>query len=204
MPCRWRDVGLEEFVGQVRCRRRFGYPGRIDANERVWLTFAGFSQRADIALNGLSLGSKTQQEGPCEFDVTALLQARNELLVTVTSAAGENGLWGEVALEVRRTAFLQGVQAQVRRSGLAVTIEVAGSVVGSSTGPLDLYALCGGRTVAYAQVQPVEPAIAFELMSEPLERDFPASVAVEVGVELVEGGVIWYSLSVPLRNVAIS
>jgi len=41
MPCRWSEGGLKNFSGRVRFRRHFGYPGRIDENERVWLTFAG-------------------------------------------------------------------------------------------------------------------------------------------------------------------
>src|SRR5262245_97069 len=39
LPCRWADGGLGDFRGPVRFRRRFGYPGRLDAHERVWLTF---------------------------------------------------------------------------------------------------------------------------------------------------------------------
>ena len=35
LPCRWAEGGLTDFAGRVRFRRRFGYPGRIDAHERV-------------------------------------------------------------------------------------------------------------------------------------------------------------------------
>ena len=45
LPCRWADGGLKDFSGRVRFRRRFGYPGQIDAYERVWLTVAGVSDR---------------------------------------------------------------------------------------------------------------------------------------------------------------
>src|SRR6266849_10307562 len=56
MPCRWSEGGLENFAGRVRFRRRFGYPGRIDAHERVWLTFAGIGGTAEVWLNGQHLG----------------------------------------------------------------------------------------------------------------------------------------------------
>src|ERR1700730_15097580 len=68
MPCRWRDGGLPGFSGRGRFRRHFGYPGRIDDFERVWLTFAGVDGKAEIHLNGHFLGSLP--DGPFEFEVT--------------------------------------------------------------------------------------------------------------------------------------
>src|SRR6266581_1383182 len=70
MPCAWGDGPLAGFAGRVRFRRRFGYPGRLDAHERVWLTFAGASDRAAVSLNGTPLG---RHEGPggFEFEVPA-------------------------------------------------------------------------------------------------------------------------------------
>src|SRR5690349_7428873 len=56
MPCRWDEGGLGDFAGRVRFRRRFGYPGRIDPYERVWLTFDGVAGSADVSLNGQALG----------------------------------------------------------------------------------------------------------------------------------------------------
>jgi beta-galactosidase/beta-glucuronidase len=100
MPCRWSEGGLSDFSGRVRFRRHFGYPGRIDDNERVWLTFAGVENKAEIWLNGQFLG---RQEGarPSDFEVTKLLGIRNELRVEVESEAETGGLWGEVAMEIR-------------------------------------------------------------------------------------------------------
>ena len=67
-PCRWADAGLHGFTGRVRFRRRFGYPGRIDAHERVWLTFAGANARAEVMLNGVALGQHEDRES-FEFEV---------------------------------------------------------------------------------------------------------------------------------------
>jgi hypothetical protein len=102
MPCRWGDGGLGDFAGRVRFRRRFGLPTRLDPQEHVWITFAGIAGEAEISLNGQPLGSWTGNEGPLGFEITGLLQARNELTVEVTAADGSGGLWGEVALEIRR------------------------------------------------------------------------------------------------------
>src|SRR4051794_34362239 len=77
MPGRWRDGGLRDFAGRVRLRRHFGYPGRIDAHERVWLTCAGLEGVADVRLNDVPLGRRTGADGPFEFDVTDLLRPRN-------------------------------------------------------------------------------------------------------------------------------
>ena len=68
VPCRWADGGLAGFDGRVRFRRRFGYPGQIDADERVWLTFAGAGAVADVWLNGRALGPGAVAAGSFEFD----------------------------------------------------------------------------------------------------------------------------------------
>src|SRR5258708_4468639 len=86
MPCHWADGGLPGFRGRVRFRRRFGYPGRIDSFERVWLTFDDIDGTAAISLNGEALGTLVI---PGEFDVTARLQPRNELIVDLDG--GERG-----------------------------------------------------------------------------------------------------------------
>lgn len=100
LPCRWRDGGLTDFAGRVRFMRRFGYPGRIDGNEQVWLTFDGLTAAAQIRLNGQAL-SKGLTASPAAFEVTGLLMPRNELIVDVESATPDGGIWGEVALEIR-------------------------------------------------------------------------------------------------------
>src|SRR5205807_10622724 len=100
-PARWAEGGLGDFAGRVRFRRRFGWPARLEAHERVWLTFAGAEAVAEVWLNGHFLG-RHAGPGAFAFDVTGLLQVRNDLTVEV-EAPGTGGLWGEVALEVRCT-----------------------------------------------------------------------------------------------------
>ncbi len=103
MPCRPSELGHGGTSGPMLCRRRFGYPGRIDAHERVWLTFSGVNGGADIRLNGLELG---RGNGSFEFEVTSLLKERNVLEVML-QLEPESPVWDEVALEIRCTAFLR-------------------------------------------------------------------------------------------------
>jgi hypothetical protein len=178
MPCRWRECGLGDFTGTVRFARRFGYPGRIDDYERVWLTLAGVAGRAAVCLNGTTLGSC---DGPCEFDVTRLLSERNLLHVDVEGSGGDAGLWGEVALEVRRMAFVRNLSV---KPGDA--LHVSGQVAGTAEGSMELYVLLDNRTVAYAAVQAGEP---FAIASEPVKLHGSHVVRVD----LAQGASIWWT-----------
>jgi hypothetical protein len=201
MPCRWGDAGLAGFAGRVGFRRRFGYPGRIDADERVWLTFGGVTASAQVWLNGTFLGEGEQARGPFEFEVTGLLDQRNELMVLVQAPGDSGGLWGEVALEVRRTAFLRGVRSWLAGDGQGVKLHVAGVVAGTSERPLELYVLLDGRTVIYAVAETDPEGRPFHLVSDAL-AETPALPAV-VRVDLVDGAIIWYTAEVPLLHDAV-
>jgi hypothetical protein len=163
----------------VRRARRFGYPGRIDTDERVWLTFDSATGRIAVSLNGHALGV---HEGTAtfEYDVTGLLAARNEVVMEVESSEA----WADVALEVRRTAFLRGVRAIAEGTRL----RVVGSVVGSAERPLELYVLLDGHTIHYTTIEPGAEGRTFEVNAEQSGR--------HVRVELVDGGSVWYSLEV--------
>jgi hypothetical protein len=187
LPCRWAEGGLTDFAGRVRFRRRFGYPGRIDAHERVWLTFGGANARAEVMLNGVALGQHEDRES-FEFEVTALLRPRNELIVDLEGTAEQGGLWGEVALEVRCTAFLRGVHFWTDRDG---TLHAAGEVVGTADSTLDLYLVMDRSTAAYTTVLPVAEGQPFELVADKLSGE-PRAGAMPIKVELVGGATVWY------------
>jgi hypothetical protein len=192
MPCHWRDSGLADFAGRVRYRRRFGYPGRIDDTERVWLTFVGASDAVDVTLNGVELGRVEQPSEPFEFAVTQLLRPRNELLVEVSGGAPTAGLWGEVALEIRRTAFLQRVSFEPHFAAETVHLHVAGEVAGSADGLLELYLLLDRSTIAY---KTVTAGAAFEIVSDAIPLvQWRAHEAVPVKLDLVQGAIVWYSM----------
>jgi len=149
--------------GTFTLRRRFGYPGRIDAYERVWLLVEGLAETAALALNGVQL------EGG-EVDVTALLRPRNAL--EVTAGAG----WGEVFLEVRATAYLRDVRFI---DGVA-----EGRVVGEAPAALDLYLLAGRGTAAYTSLTASAAGTPFRLEA--------GDAAGPYRVELVNGAVVWW------------
>jgi hypothetical protein len=172
----------EPVAGGVRRVRRFGYPGRIDADERVWLTFASVGGRVEVSLNGYVLGS---HDGGAQFEheVTSLLGPRNELVMQF-EGGGES--WGDVALEVRRTAFLRGVRAAADGG----RVRVRGEVVGSAGRPLELYVLLDGHTVHYGMIEPTAAGRAFEVIADGSGK--------EVRVELVDGACVWYAVELPL------
>jgi len=196
MPCHWDEGGLAGFAGRVRFSRPFGYPGRIDAGERVWLTFAGVAGVAEVSLNGHFLGRHEGEAGPFEHEVTALLAARNRLVVEVEERTGRGGLWGEVALEIRRTAFLRGVRAWAVRAKTADQLEIAGEVVGTSERPLDLYVLVDGANCAYTTVAASPPGKPFRLRA--LRPAGPVRETAAVRVELVDAATVWDAVELPL------
>jgi hypothetical protein len=80
--------------GRTRYTRRFGRPRTLAAGETVWLV-GDVPTGAEVGLNGELLGMAGQ--GGFAFDVTAVLNPRNDLTITTT------GKIGPVAVEVRAT-----------------------------------------------------------------------------------------------------
>src|SRR5262249_43361560 len=189
-------AGLPDYRGRIRLRRRFGYPGRIDAYERVWLTFAGLDGTADVYLNDTPLGSRAGADGPFEVDVTDLLRQRNELCVGGLDLSGRGGLWGEVALEVRCTAFLRNVQAWWDKGVGRTVLHASGELVGGCAGPLELYGLANRATVLYAALTADGGVQSWHVMTE----DIPtiALEATTLSMELIRVSVVWYALEVPV------
>jgi hypothetical protein len=198
MPCRWKEGGLGDFTGQVRFTRRFGVPRQIDPHERVWLTFAGVHERADIKLNGQLLGQLEDAAGPWEVEVTALLQDRNELTVEMEALTGDGGLYGEVALEVRCSAYLRGARTWATLVGATAHLHAAGEVAGSCATPLEVYVLFERATVGYGQVDAGQP---FQIDCEgiPWEQAWQSDAPPNVRVDLVSGALILYTVEQPLR-----
>lgn len=187
LPCRWADGGWPSFAGRARFRRRFGYPGQIDSDERVWLTFANIAGPAEIVLNGTSLLQHQGPARPLELDVTALLLPRNELVVDIEGDADSGGLTGEVALEIRCLAFLRDMQARWNGAEL----EVTGTVIGQADRPLELYVLCDRHTVAYTRLAPTPAGQAFQIRTDELP---PGPAVPLVQVDLINGATVWYSI----------
>ena len=122
------------------------------------------------------------------MEVTPLLAARNRLEIVLNAESEGAGL-GEVALEVRRDAFLRGLRARAEPDG---TLRVTGSVVGTG-GPLELYALAGGRTAYYCPTEAAPEGKPFDLAI------LPESPTREIRVELVCGAEQWYVVDVTVE-----
>ena len=184
MPCQWRSGDLADFTGRVRFRRRFGYPGHLDAHERVWLTAQAMPALSRVALNDEKL--PTPADAAFEYEVTPLLQPRNCLELVVESFGPEAGGWGDVALEVRCTAFLRAVTAWRDAAGI---VQVTGEVAGVASAPLELYVLGERHTLAYATF---EAGTRFHIPLEPTLQ--PVSI---LRVELVNISTVWYFVELP-------
>ena len=183
-PSRLRDAGLVDFTGTVRLVRRFGYPGRIDSYEHVWLTFAEIAGTAEIMLNDKPLAHGAT--GAVEFEITELLAPRNRLEVLLHAESDAAGLPGEIALEVRRDAFLRDLAARAERDG---SVHITGRVHGSASRPLEVYLRADGQNVGYAVVAAGQP---FQ-MTFRLDRVPPT-----VRVELVCVAECWQVVELPI------
>lgn len=197
IPCRWKEGGLGDFAGTVRFRRHFGYPSRIEAHERLWLTFAGIAGSAEVSLNGQLLGKQQGADGPFEFEVTRLLQERNDLTLDV-AAESDGGIWGEVALEVRCPAFLRNVRFSKAVANDTASLQATGEVVGQSDDPLELYLVLEGKTLTRIPVQATQQGTPFDAKAEGLRVRIvqpgqeSTSRMYKVRIDLVSGSVVWY------------
>jgi hypothetical protein len=175
VPCNLPALGLANVP--VVLIRTFGYPGRIDEQERVWLTLGELRGTAQLTLNTHFLAEI--YDSSWAGDVTTLLGPRNQLQIATCGACV-----GEVALEVRACAFLAGVEVQ--RSG--DNLHVTGTVAGMCATPLELYVRVDGKHVFYRVIHAGESfAVAF------------AEVGNSVRVELVNVATIWHVVDTPVH-----
>ncbi len=191
MPARWDALGLGEIQGRVRFLRRFGYPGQIDDDERVWLTLAGLAGPCAVWVNGTLLAETDTAPDWLEWDVTALLRPRNELRLERGIGPAAAQPWTEAALEVRCLAFLRGVQVEAIRGEDGLELEVRGEVVGAADRPLDLYVILDRLQAGYERVQPRPEGQPFLLRC----RELPPQGARCVQIDLVKGATVWYTLT---------
>jgi hypothetical protein len=189
VPCSWQQLTGPGSAGPVQLTRSFGYPGRLDDFEHAWLTCRRVNGTADVMLNGQVLGRA--QTGDFEYEVTPLLGPRNRLAVTL--AGGATGLiWDEVALEIRRAAFLRAVARRTEPD----RVEVTGVAIGPPGPVLELYAQVAGRNAHYQLIEPHPEGRPFR---------FTLSVALEcpsVALDLVHVATSWFAVEVPIEPAA--
>ena len=176
------------FSGRVRITRRFGYPGRIDVYEHVWLVITDLADCIEMVLNEHPLAAP--RSGAFEAEVTSLLAPRNRLDLKFDLGSDAARL-GEVALEVRRDAFLRNVEAIRLPDG---AIRISGQVVGAGVAPLELYVLVDGRTVHYGLVDATPEGRPFDFTI------LPEAPAPQIRVELIAGAERWDAVEAPVSE----
>lgn len=184
MPARFGDCGWAQ-CRRARFYRKFGRPRQLDSWERVWLIGEGVEGAAEFWINGHSVGR--QENGAFAFPVTEAIDQRNELIAEVAVQNPTGGLWGEICLEVRCSAYLQDVRAAIDDG----RIVIRGSVAGTADQALELYALCNNHSIGYGRA---EAGTLFELRTDPVDGKLPNTIRID----LVNRSVIWYSLEVPV------
>jgi hypothetical protein len=150
-----------------------------------------------VTLNGTLLGVVLGASSMA-FEVTSLLWPRNELVVDVEGPAEHGGLWGEVMLEVRCTAYLRDVRVRAI-PGPRPELHVEGTVVGNADGPLDLYVILGRSPLAETQVTATSAGTPFHLTARDfdplfLEEEGERGKPARVQVDLVNGAAVWYTI----------
>ncbi len=179
------EAELFGLAGRVRFVRRFGYPGRIDSHERVWLVVDALAGQARLAVNKTDLGTHSDS---VEIDITPFLSPRNELTAEMIDFAPDKGLWNEAALEVRCSAYLRGVRVN-RAHG---EIHATGEVVGTAGEPLELYLVADRSPVDYARVDLACSVQPFALRAPAIHAE--GQPVGRVKIELVQGAVVWYTV----------
>src|SRR5262249_51208295 len=139
----WGDILGADFRGRARYSRHFNRPTGLDPHEHVWCVIDGVDPTGSATLNGQPLGEVPGYALPAEFEITSLLQERNELTLDIETPAANSpqtprpgrdalpgGPIGEVRLEVRTGHFLHAlsvwVSAEQRVPKLRVTGQIAG------------------------------------------------------------------------------
>lgn len=180
VPCETAGTGLPpNYTGPVWFVRSFGYPGNIDADERIWLSVSGLAGISTLQLNGQTIAS--QVSGDFEFDVTKILGRHNRLEIVMNVARGQQELWSEAALEIRLAAFL----SKMRLMPEGRQLRICGEVAGEGDGPMELYVLVDGRHAGYQSIA------AGDTFSLAVDRG--AGTCQKVRIELVNVSTIWYS-----------
>ena len=84
----------EERAGEILLYRRFGKPTRLEPGHAVWLVFPATSMRR-VTINGRELDAMATR-----WDVTALLEERNQIEVTLAEGDDRSAVTSGVRLEI--------------------------------------------------------------------------------------------------------
>lgn len=152
MPTSWAESLGTGFRGTVRYRRKFNRPAHLDLHERLRLVLEGADAYAEAALNGTPLGRIAGYTLPSTFDVTSLVETRNELVVDVSLPAEGSvlrpgreqfagGLIGEVRLEIGSVGAITDLSAIGLFHQKQPCLHIGGSLIGDADGPVHRWTL---------------------------------------------------------------
>ncbi len=221
LPADWSTTLGPDFHGRVLYCRRFNRPTGLDATNRVWLVIEGVDAQGRYSLNGHALGTIDGYALPAMSDVTELLASANVLEVEVelpadiapssssslpaadrlppaTARPGRDhlagGLIGEVRLEIRAAAHINGLTAYWQ-TGSTTTLHIAGQVEGREAGKnVSLVVTACDRELAFREVS-VGKLFALELPIDdwpcwPDPLDEPPLTPVEIRLS-ASGQALW-------------
>ena len=226
IPGDWGGVLGAAFQGQVRLRRWFHRPGKLEAHERAWLVCQGVDPGGTIRLNGEELGAAQGYAIPVEFHVTERLLARNNLEIDIDtySIAGmqglrpgreglPGGLLGDIRLEIRAEYFVQGLSLYFDPRSTPPQAVLQGQVMGNRTADkFEIAARGPAGELVYGEV-PLDKRFELRGPAEGIPA-WKASPAVsgeqnrlaEVEVRLLRGGSRlwegWYHTAIPAQDNA--
>jgi beta-galactosidase/beta-glucuronidase len=209
LPRRWVDGGLPGFAGRVRFRRPFQWVHSLAYYERLWLVIGAADYFASVTLNGEALGRHAGAFDPFEFDITRLVRPRNELVIDVdcpalsadtVAGAGPSrgnlglggGLWGTVALEVRRESFLRGLEIAHEWAGELPVLHLRAQAWAETDRRLGVDVRLDGRSVHFAEVGAGPSGTTFTARAELCDADrwWPSRLGhprlYEVAAELID------------------
>ena len=83
MPADWRETLGRDFLGVVRYTRNFNRPTNLDPHERVWLVVEPPRSRGLVRVNGRELGFVRYGTPAERFDITAMLEDHNAVVIDV-------------------------------------------------------------------------------------------------------------------------
>ncbi len=105
IPADWSAELGPGFQGSVLFKRRFTIPSNLEASERVALVIEKINGTAAIRINKQDIGTISLDARSSHFDVTDMLEQRNELEINIdwrtdVDSRESGGIVGEVRLEI--------------------------------------------------------------------------------------------------------
>ncbi len=151
-PADWSAALGADFRGRALFRRGFNRPTGLESSETLWLVIEGLDACGVVSLNGQRLGEVEGYALPREFDVTARLEPRNEVVLEIGAPGltphspaprpGREHLPGgpirETRLEVRAASCVLCPWLCLQAAGDATQVRAGGNIVSREAKDLEI------------------------------------------------------------------